>query len=178
MWTKLAKRIIQPKPEKDLTLTGGMTFCRGQFSNFMSQAIVSMVMKLRDSGANGLLYGNGHYLTHAAGAIISSTRPSTQPPCLNQNVQADANARMHAIPAFIDAYSGTGTVETYTVVFDQEGLPQYAIVIARTPDNRRFAAMSKVGDAAAFMPFLNAAQEVIGKAGKSLHTDGYNIWSW
>ncbi len=176
--TKMARRIIQFDSEKDLTITGGMTFCRAQFSNFMSQAIVSMVNKLRTGGKHGLLYGNGHYLTHAAGAVISNVRPSSQLLPLNLDVQHDANSRMGSIPPFIEDYNGAATVETYTVVFDQDGMPQQAIMIARTPNNCRFAAMSKEGDARTYLPLLDPAQEVIGRVGQSLSVEGINIWSW
>ncbi len=176
--TKMAKQIIDPEPQQDLTITGGMTFCRGQFSNFMSQAIVSMVEKLRIKGTTGILYGNGHYLTHAAGAIISSLRPTSHLLPTELNVQANANARMGLVPDLLEHYEGMATIETYTVVFDRDGLPVYGIIIARTPQNQRFVAKTKEGDSKGYLPLLNTDHAIVGLAGKSRIQHGYNMWNW
>ncbi len=176
--TKIAKRIINPANNQDLTVAGGMTFCRGQLSNYMSQALACMVSKLRVEGKDGLLYGNGHYLTHAAGIVISKLPPQTQSLPINLNLQNEANSRMSAIPELIEHYQGPGIIETYTVVFGKENQPLYAIIVGRTPENKRFVALTTPGESNEVLTLLNPNIDPVGMRGRSCIRDGYNIWSW
>lgn len=176
--TKIAKRIIHPPLNQDLTVVGGMTFCRSQLSNFMSQAIVHMVRKLRIKGTYGMLYGNGHYLTHAAGAIISTQRPSTNLLPINLDLQERADLRMGEIPDLIEQYEGVGIIETYTVVYDKNSIALFWIIVARTPKNKRFVAITKDNVSGCQAPSLNSSIEIIGMNGQSIIQDGYNVWVW
>jgi acetyl-CoA C-acetyltransferase len=176
--TKIAKRIIQPAATQDLSVTGGMTFCRGQLSNFMSQALITMVTKLRLEGRYGLLYGNGHYLTHAAGIIISKERPAPDLLPINLNVQPAANAKMSEIPELVDHHQGSAQIETYTVVFDKENNPAYAIIIARNNLKQRFLAITNKYQESEILPFLDTSIDPIGRQGQSTVRDGYNMWTW
>jgi acetyl-CoA C-acetyltransferase len=176
--TKLAKRIIHPQLNQDLTVVGGMTFCRGQLSNFMSQAIVEMVRKLRIKGKYGLLYGNGHYLTHAAGVIISTLPPASKLLPINLNLQDIANSRRGKIPDLIEQYEGYGTIETYTVVYDKNSVELFWIIVARTKEKKRFVAITKQNASSDRAPSLNNTRDIIGRHGKSIINDGYNIWIW
>lgn len=176
--TKMAKRIIHPQLNQDLTVVGGMTFCRGQLSNFMSQAIVDMVRKLRIKGTYGMLYGNGHYLTHAAGTIISTQRPSTKLLPINLNLQDRANSKMGEIPDLIGQYEGAGIIETYTLVYNKNSIELFWIIVARTPENKRFVAITKQNASRGHAPSLNSSIDINGMHGKSIIQDGYNIWVW
>jgi len=175
--TKLAKRIIHPQLYQDLTVVGGMTFCRAQLSNFMSQAIVEMVRKLRIKGTYGLLYGNGHYLTHAAGVIISTQPPTSKRLPIHLNIQDTANSRMDKIPDLIEQHEGAGTIETYTVVYENN-IELFWIVVARTNENKRFIAITKQNARSDRIPLLHNSRDIIGIQGKSTIQNGYNIWSW
>lgn len=176
--SKLAKRVLGVDGAQELTVTGGMTFCRGQLSNFMSQALVTMTAKLRASGKYGLLYGNGHYLTHASGVVISKQKPVENLLPINLSVQQAANAKMGIIPEFVEHFAGPARVETYTVVFDSENKPQLAIVVARNQLNQRFLAKTNTADPNAIAPFVDSALDVIGMSGNSTICNGYNIWHW
>lgn len=176
--SKIAKRVIQPQPNQDLTVVGGMTFCRGQLSNFMSQAIVEMVQRLRKSGKYGMLYGNGHYLTHASGVVISSIPPATDLLPINLDLQDSANSRMGKIPDLLVQYEGPGSIETYTVVFDKDSRPLFGIIVALTPEKKRFIALTKSTDVDGYSPLLNTSIDVVGMHGQSAIINDYNIWIW
>jgi len=59
---------------------------------------------------------------------------------------AVAQARIDAIasPAFTEAPSGGGTIETFTVAYER-GRPAFAILIGRLDDGRRFLAQMREG---------------------------------
>jgi acetyl-CoA C-acetyltransferase len=46
--------------------------------------------------------------------------------------------------AFVEDYSGLGTVETYTVIYNRQGEAVFGIVIAWTPNGRRFICRSNM----------------------------------
>jgi acetyl-CoA C-acetyltransferase len=173
---KLAKKFLNWDNDKDLSLIGGMTFCGAQISNFMSQATVSMVKKLRQKRGTGFLYGNGHFLTHAAGLIISTTRPPFFPTQLDLQVEADALKEIP--PNFVMDYEGPGQIETYTVVFDRDGNPDHAVIIGRTPHGSRFVAKSANGDLETISPLIDPLTDLIGLKGQTKAHEGFNIWSW
>jgi hypothetical protein len=48
------------------------------------------------------------------------------------------------VPAFIEDYTGLGTVETYAVIYDRQSKAAFGIIIARTPNGRRFICRSNM----------------------------------
>src|SRR5687767_12259581 len=64
--------------DRQLTLTGGLTFGGGPGNNYVTHSIAALVEKLRsDPGSLGLVNANGWYVTkHAVG--VYGTQPSAQ----------------------------------------------------------------------------------------------------
>ena len=131
--------IIENDP-RHLTLTGGLPYHGGPGNNYAMHAIAAMVDKLRNNpGKKGLVTANGWYITkHSIG--IYGTEPNIKPWCREapSSYQAGIDAQPH--PEVVGTPSGTGIVETYTVIYDRDNEPNQGIVIGRLKDGRRFLA--------------------------------------
>jgi len=77
-----------------------------------------------------------------------------------------------------DSTEGTGTIETYTVDYDNAGKPQQGIIIARTPDKKRFIAKTHTGDLATINRLTNTKKNPIGQKGLSRIENGFNFWKF
>lgn len=126
--------------DRDLTLTGGLTFAGGPLNNYVTHSIATMAHKLRDNpGSVGLCSANGGYLTkHAFGVY------STEPPAAafqHENCQAEID-RFPTVDLDAD-YSGRATIEAYTVMHGKtpsgEFGPEVALAAVRTPNGRQWA---------------------------------------
>ena len=120
--------------DRPLTVTGGLTFAGGPWNNYVTHSIATMAEKLvGDPGRRGLVTANGGYLTkHSFGVY------STEPPTHEfrwEDVQPAVDAEP-TTPALV-AWSGVGTVETWTTPFDRDGEPEKAFVAVRTPEGAR-----------------------------------------
>ncbi len=130
---------------RNLTVTGGLPFHGGAGNNYVMNAIVSMMEKLREhSGKYGLVTANGGYLGQHAAGIYSTTptegRWQRVEPAIYQN-QIDELPH----PTHTESPDGTGTIETYTVVFGRDQTAERGLVIGRLgdgtdPDAKRFIA--------------------------------------
>jgi acetyl-CoA C-acetyltransferase len=119
-----------PRP---LTTTGGLAFGGGPGNAYSLHGIAGIVRHVRARGTPGLATALGWFLTkHAAGVYGPGPRPGPPQP---------APVRVHeAGPEVDEAPSGTGTVETWTVIHDREGAPARGLVLGRTDAGRRFLA--------------------------------------
>ncbi len=123
--------------DRQLTVTGGLTFAGGPLNNYVSHSIATMVQVLRDdAGSVGLVTANGGYLTkHALG--LYSTEPGPRGHCF-----ADVQAAVDAYPiTTVDpSYAGPATIEAYTVMHGRSSEgdgPIRALAALTTPTNRR-----------------------------------------
>ncbi len=119
--------------DRQLTVTGGLTFAGGPLNNYVTHSIATMADVLRsDAGSLGLITANGGYLTkHALG--LYSTEPADHP-FVSSDVQ-EAVDRIPATPAD-ESFVGQGTIEGYTVMHGNEG-PERALAAVRTPEGAR-----------------------------------------
>jgi acetyl-CoA C-acetyltransferase len=120
--------------DRQLTVTGGMTFAGGPWNNYVSHSIATMAEVLRrDPGALGLCSANGGLLTKHALGLYSTDPPGhafrVARPGLSNGSQArrvvDANA------------TGPAVIESYSVMHDGNGDPEVAIITALTSDGSR-----------------------------------------
>ena len=152
---------------RGLTVTGGLPYFGGPANNYTTHGLAQMATELREGrGANGLVTGNGWYLTKHAAAVLS-----TNPP------EGDLQAAGRAAPVgdlptaaveVADAVSGSGEVETYTVLYGRDSQPERGIVVGRLDDGRRFLANTP-DDRSLLEAF--AAAEAIGRSG-AVRNDG------
>ncbi|AKN17056.1 acetyl-CoA acetyltransferase [Mycobacterium haemophilum DSM 44634] len=124
-------------PGRPLTVTGGLTFAGGPWSNYVMHSIATMAELLVDNpGRRGLITANGGYLTkHSFGVY------STEPP---------AEFRWEDVQSAVDReptrdgplkWEGVGTVEAWTTPFNRDGQPEKAFLAVRTPDGSRALAV-------------------------------------
>ncbi len=145
--------------DRQLTVTGGMTFAGGPWNNYTMHGIATMADVLRrDPGSMGLCSANGGYLTkHAFGVY------STSPPAARTFRWQDTQDQVDLTPRrdLDDAPSGSAAIETYTVMHDREGRPEQGIVALAMPDGRRAWGLLNDADAMATM----VTEECIGRTG-------------
>lgn len=136
---KMARRTLGLGADVMPSVAGGLTFFGGPANNYMTHAIVAAVRRLRTGqGRNAFLYGQGEYVTKHA-AILLARRAGITP--VMQDVQADADARMDPIPNLLATYEGQARIESFTIIYDRNGAPIQAPIIARTPDGARTVAL-------------------------------------
>jgi acetyl-CoA C-acetyltransferase len=164
------------EPDRPLTLTGGLTFGGGPGNNYTSHGIASVVSVLRESpGSVGLATGLGWYATKHAIGVYGSRPPRVDrtdrdgdgdgPGFAWRNVQAEVDVLPQCT---VDAEAtGPVRIETYTVTFDRDGLPERGIVACRTPSDIR--AWGTITDADTLASLCT--DEGIGLQG-TLRTDG------
>jgi len=162
---QIAARELGLGIERQLTVTGGMSFAGGPWNNYAMHGIATMSDVLRaDPGATGLCTANGGYLTkHAFGVY------STEPPAAGVFRWRSTQDEVDALPSRELDPEPTGTVEieTYTVMHDRDGAPETAYAAVRMPDGRRGWGVSTDPDAMKVM----TTEEVIGRAA-SIVPDG------
>lgn len=121
--------------ERQLTVTGGLSFAGGPWNDYVTHAIATMLGVLRDDpGSIGLVTANGGFLTkHAFGVY------GTEPPvhgfrwdCPQAEVDAAYTPRTAA-----EGFAGDATIEGYTVMHDRGGAPEAGVFALRTPDGGR-----------------------------------------
>jgi acetyl-CoA C-acetyltransferase len=175
---ELGIAIDEPRP---LTVTGGLTFFGAAGSNYGTHAIATMVESLReDPGSLGMVTNIGLNMTlHSVGVYGTEPGASTPDPAVlpaNTGVEevagyrwADPQSAVAALPQCspdADA-SGEVTVETYSVTYDRDGVPDCAIVACKTPEGRR--AWANVTDQDQLTVLVT--EEGCGRLGK-LRSDG------
>lgn len=100
--------------ERQLTVTGGLTFGGGPLNNYVMHSIAKMVTVLRDApGKKGLVTANGGHLTKHAFGIYSTTPPEQLYQHEDLQAQVDQCPRKQSLVDF----KGDVTVESYTVMF-------------------------------------------------------------
>jgi acetyl-CoA C-acetyltransferase len=175
---KMARRVLEWPANKIPTVTGGLTFFGGPYNNYMSHGTAAMTRRLRESrGSVGLLYGQGGFVTKHH-ALLVATRPPNSSLSTNYNVQEAADRRRGPAPVVDTEFVGAAKVETYTIIYDRQGAPDYAVVFTRTDTGSRVVGRvdSKDGDTMAFL--MKSEPNVIGTTGRILSAkDDLKRWS-
>jgi acetyl-CoA C-acetyltransferase len=151
-------------PARPLTVTGGLTFAGGPWSNYVTHSIATMAeLLVAHPGRRGLITANGGYLTKHSFGVYGAEPPSSE--FRWEDVQSEVD-RQWTRPAAVE-WEGVGTVESWTTPFDRDGRPEKAFLAVRTPDESR--ALAVIPDAA------SAAQTVhedIGGVKVTVRADG------
>src|SRR5580698_8500673 len=174
---KMARRVIGWPLERAASVFGGLTFGGGPVGNYMSHAVVSMVLALRRNGRHGLLFANGGLATHNHSMVLSRAAPGPNIFPQDFNFQAQADALRGPPPPVEEDYLGPATVETYTVLYDREGLAQQGAIIGRAPNGARFIAKVPAADSATIHWLTSGEQEPVGMPGTAVKgADGDTWW--
>ena len=144
--------------DRQLTVTGGLTFAGGPWNNYVGHAIATMAGVLRaDPGSVGLCSANGGYTTKHAMGLYSTTPPRDG--FRWEDVQDEVDAITSA-KDFAEEHEGPATIESYTVMHERDGSMTNAIVACLTPDDRRTWATSTDADVMKAM----TSDDLIGRA--------------
>ena len=125
---------------RGLTVTGGLPYFGGPGNNYSTHAIATMVSSLRGSGPGslGLVSALGWFITkHSIGLYGSSPPPDGY--CRGDTSIAQAQIDGSAIQ-LADTPTGHATVVASTIVYDRDGSPSAAPVVAELPSGHRLVA--------------------------------------
>jgi acetyl-CoA C-acetyltransferase len=126
--------------DRDLSVTGGLTFAGGPWNAYVLHSLATMATVLRgEPDAYGLVSANGGFLTKHAVGIWSARPPASGTRWQSVQKTLDATVpRRRAAPH----HEGEATLETYTVMHDRAGKVERAWVFARTDEGHRTLAVS------------------------------------
>ncbi len=138
----IAKKMmgIQDNDHRALTLTGGLGFFGGPGNNYNLHAVVTLCdMIARGEKTTGLVTALGWFMHKHAAGIYSSQQPKKSLAAMDIEDQTDFLAGPE--PVELDQNpSGTGIIETYTIVYNRDRSPAYAVLYGRTQKGLRFLA--------------------------------------
>lgn len=150
-------------PARPLTVTGGLTFAGGPWSNYVMHSIATVAeLLVANPGRRALITANGGYLTKHSFGVYGTEPPAefrwedTQP-AVDREPTRDGPVE----------WEGVGTVEAWTTPFDRDGKPEKAFLSVRTPDGSRTLAV--IADPAAAEATV---REDIGGAKVAVTADG------
>jgi acetyl-CoA C-acetyltransferase len=125
--------------DRQLTLTGGLTFGGGPGNSYSLHGIAQVVDACRAApGSVGLSTALGWYATKHAAGLYSTTPPEGR--FQRRPVQAEVDALpTRTVVGEVDV---PVTVEAATVVYDREGAPERTIAFALSPSGARTIATS------------------------------------
>jgi acetyl-CoA C-acetyltransferase len=149
------------------TITGGETFAGGPWNNFVLQATVAMIERVRAEPDTTGLVSTVSGLLNKPGLAVYATRPGPDPLLLAD--LADENERAAERIEAIADHHGPARVATYTVNYEGQE-PVRCCVIADTPDGTRCVAASEDADLA-----RRATREEL--IGQTVHVDGNRFTS-
>jgi acetyl-CoA C-acetyltransferase len=148
---------------RPLTVTGGLTFAGGPWSNYVMHSIATMAeLLVANPGRRALITANGGFLTkHSFGVY------GTEPPAEFRWEDVQSAVDREPTRKGLVEWEGVGTVEAWTTPFNREGQPEKAFLAVRTPDGSRTLAV--IGDPAAAEVTV---REDIGGAKAAVAADG------
>ena len=145
-----------------LTVTGGLACFGGPGNNYTMHAIAEAVEKLRKKPEEfGYISALGWFITKHSAGIYSGREPEKP---WNREGLKDIQQRIDRMegPEMETHPGGKAIVETYTIMHDRQGKPDYAIIAARLDNGKRcWAQTEKDRDLFSAME----REEFIGKEG-------------
>ncbi len=173
----MARRSLGIGDEIAPTVTGGLTFFGGPFSNYMGHATCAMVRKLRSQPGTGLLYGQGDLVTKHHALVLQNALPD-EPLSVDYDVANRAAARRGPVPTIAASAAGECQLETFTVLYDRNGAVDRGVIIGRTTAGTRTMARVPANDRKTIDRLLNQITCPVGLTG-AVRTadDGLLEWS-
>jgi acetyl-CoA C-acetyltransferase len=167
---KMARRTLGLGADVQPTVTGGLTFFGAPLNTYMTHAACAMVRKLRDGAKLGLLYGQGGFVTKHHGLVLSRQAPKE---ALKQDtsVQAEADRRKGAVPAFVTEAGGKGKVESFTVIYGGKGDVEHGVVMMRTANGARTLGRVPASDEKTLAHLRNMDRTPVGSVGDIITAD-------
>jgi acetyl-CoA C-acetyltransferase len=131
---QLAQRELGLSPDRDFTITGGLTFAAGPLNCYCLLPLTKAVRLLRESQHDkALLTGNGGSFTKHSAIVMSKQPPPQRFRSVNVQTEVD---QLPARPSPTQRAS-IATLETYTVTYDRDMQPEEAIMACLDNDGGR-----------------------------------------
>ena len=146
------------------TVTGGLSFFGGPFSNYMTHATAAMVRALRSDAGTGLLYGQGDFVTKHHALLLSRT-PAQAPLTADYRVDAEARRSRGVVPLIVESAEGAARLETFTVLYDAHGAWEKGVAIVRTSTGARTMARVPATDTETLALLISPARSPVGRSG-------------
>jgi acetyl-CoA C-acetyltransferase len=122
--------------DRDLTVTGGLSFAGGPWNNYVSHSIAAMLGVLRDDpGSIGLVTANGGFVTKHALTLYSTEPPAGGFRWESPQDAVDALPRREVVEQVDEGLSGE--IESWVVGHDRDGRAERAIASVLLDDGRR-----------------------------------------
>jgi len=151
---------ISKSDSRPLTLTGGLPFFGGPWSNYSLHAIVKAVEIIRkNSMFKILIFANGGYNTKASIGIYGK-EPSQEPWGKRNDVAIQKFLLSDPLPKPIEKANGIITIEAYTIIYNKEGLPTEGIAIGKL--NNGIRTLAKIQSSNKILKELEK-EELVGK---------------
>jgi acetyl-CoA C-acetyltransferase len=122
---------------RDLTITGGLSFFGGPFTNYSMHPIVTAVDLIqKNPSTKVMVLANGGYNTSESVGIYGN-----RPPVIDwedneyHDIQQKINSK--ALPEPFEEANGDLTIEAYTIIYDRRGSPEYGVVMGRLENGKR-----------------------------------------
>ena len=139
----IAKKMIgiADNDPRSLTLTGGLGFFGGPGNNYNLHAVATLAEKIAGGEKrNGLVTALGWFMHKHAAGVYGGAPPEGgfQPGDIEDNDEGPVGDEPVRIKT--EVYNEAGIIETYTVIYNRDMTPAYAVVYGRTRDGFRFIA--------------------------------------
>jgi len=176
---KLARRTLGLPATAPLSCTGGLSFFGAPLNNYMTHAAASLVRGLRNRPSTlALLYGQGEFVTKHHAIVLASQPPERNLLTTDYSVQAIADSRHGTVPELVLDYVGPASMETFTIVYQRDGTPDFGAVIARTPQCQRLMARVESKDTATLATLTDLDRSPIGSTGHvGIGSEGRLHWT-
>lgn len=122
---------------RDLTVTGGLPYFGGPWSNYTMHAIVTTVNLIRKNPSLKIMVvANGGYNTKQSFGIYG-TEPPVKSWLERDDTKIQESILGKSLPEPVEEANGQLTIEAYTIHYDRIGNPKRGIVIGRLKNGRR-----------------------------------------
>ena len=138
----IAKKMIgvQKTDPRPLTLTGGLGFFGGPGNNYNLHAVATLCEMISSGRTKtGMVTALGWFMHKHAAGIYSALPPARSLAAMDLEDHNDFLAGPEPLEQD-PSPSGTGIVETYTIVYNRDKTPAYAVIYGRTEQGKRFIA--------------------------------------
>src|SRR5690606_21012823 len=173
---KMARRKLGLGADVEPSVTGGLSFFGGPLNVYMAHAACAMVRAIREGAANGLLYGQGEFVTKHH-ALILAREPQEDSVLADARAQEKADDRRGAVPFTDETPEGRAPIETFTILHDAQGQPIQGVVIARMASGARTLARIPAAHADDLALLMDQGRYPIGRSGRvNTGPDGIPEW--
>jgi acetyl-CoA C-acetyltransferase len=137
-----ALKIMEEDP-RPLTITGGMPFFGGPWSNYSLHPVITAVDLIRKNSSLKILQvANGGYNTKLSVGIYGNT-PPIKPWSTEEFSKAQEEILKEELPKPVEEANGNLTIEAYTIIYKKDGTPDLGIVIGHIENGLRTLAILK-----------------------------------